>query len=178
MPVPGLERDSGGDSDEERNKKFSVVVRGDIDGLLFASPSSSSSHSSSLLGGERVENRTPTTSAWTHISTFPALAFVLASKRDTRFTFHASTSAVLSFESGAGLGGGNVFIYRGSGSGSESAKKETWAKQSVLKISGGSAGPLVGVGALIAPGEEGRGKGRVVLLCLCENELVVVRDVV
>ncbi|KAH8114520.1 hypothetical protein DFH11DRAFT_1689007 [Phellopilus nigrolimitatus] len=138
-PVPGLRAD-----------KPTLVVRSDIDGLLFSLP--------------------PVAEAplirWEHMSTFPALAFVLASKRDTRFTFHLSSEAVFAFESGSGIGGGNVYIYRGT------TNKEIWAKQAILKVSGGSSGALLGVGTVKKP------DGGFVLLCLCERELVIVKDIV
>lgn len=93
---------------------------------------------------------------WTHRSTYSALSFVLASKRDTRFVHHVSSDAVFAFESGARELGGNVYIYRGA------PKRDQWAKQAVLKIGGGSAGSLLGVG--IIQRESGT-----VILCLCEG---------
>ncbi|TFK91115.1 hypothetical protein K466DRAFT_644078 [Polyporus arcularius HHB13444] len=101
---------------------------------------------------------------WEHTSTYSALAFVLASKRDTRFVHHVSSKAVFAFESGAQDLGGNVYVYRGAG------PKENWAKQAILKIGGGSAGSLLGVGLMKA-------QGKVVILCLCEGELVVLHDI-
>ena len=88
-----------------------------------------------------------------------ALAFVLASKRNTRFAFQSGSSAVIAFESG----GGNVFIYHGSQRGDISAK------QAILKVSGGAGGSLLGVGTLTTA------SGRV-LLCLCEQEIVLIHD--
>ena len=100
---------------------------------------------------------------WEHTSTYSALAFVLASKRDTRFVHHVASKAVFAFESGAQDLGGNVYIYRGAG------PKENWAKQVILKIGGGAAGSLLGVGLM-------KVQGKVVVLCLCEGELVVLHD--
>ncbi|TBU28586.1 hypothetical protein BD311DRAFT_758024 [Dichomitus squalens] len=97
---------------------------------------------------------------WEHTSTYSALSFVLASKRDTRFVHHVSSKAVFAFESGAQDLGGNVYIYRGAG------PKENWAKQAILKIGGGLAGSLLGVGLM-------KVQGRIVILALCEGELVV-----
>ncbi|KAI0822263.1 hypothetical protein BC628DRAFT_1327771 [Trametes gibbosa] len=102
---------------------------------------------------------------WTHTATYSALAFVLASKRDTRFVHHVGHRAVFAFESGTQDLGGNVYIYRGAG------PKENWAKQAVLKVGGGSAGALLGVGLV-------KTQDKVVVLCLCEGELVVLRGVV
>ncbi|KAH9854666.1 hypothetical protein C2E23DRAFT_867262 [Lenzites betulinus] len=103
--------------------------------------------------------------AWAHTATYSALAFVLASKRDTRFVHHVAHRAVFAFESGTQDLGGNVYIYRGAG------PKENWAKQTVLKIGGGSAGALLGVGLV-------KVQEKVVVLCLCEGELVVLHGVV
>ncbi|RPD62409.1 hypothetical protein L226DRAFT_504266 [Lentinus tigrinus ALCF2SS1-7] len=100
---------------------------------------------------------------WEHTSTYSALAFVLASKRDTRFVHHVSSKAVFAFESGAQDLGGNVYVYRCAG------PKENWAKQAILKIGGGEAGSLLGVGLVMA-------QDKVVILCLCEGELVVLHD--
>ncbi|EIW59480.1 uncharacterized protein TRAVEDRAFT_166874 [Trametes versicolor FP-101664 SS1] len=102
--------------------------------------------------------------AWTHTGTYSALAFVLASKRDTRFVHHVAHDAVFAFESGTQDLGGNVYIYRGVG------PRENWAKQTVLKVGGGVAGALLGVGLM-------KMQGKVVVLCLCEGELVVLHSV-
>jgi hypothetical protein len=138
----------------------SVVGKLDIDGLLYTlSPS-----------------QTSALSTWTHTSTFPALAFVLASKRDTRFALHAGATAVLAFESGSsGSGSGNVYVYRGA------PGKSKWGKQAVLKVAGGSAGALLGVTALLNPSSmpsAERAPEGIVILALCEKELIVLRDVV
>ena len=101
---------------------------------------------------------------WEHTSTYSALSFVLASKRDTRFVHHVSSKAVFAFESGAQEVGGNIYIYRGAG------PKENWAKQAILKIGGGLAGSLLGVGLM-------KVQNKVVILALCEGELVVLHGV-
>ncbi|KAG1822860.1 uncharacterized protein BJ212DRAFT_1296804 [Suillus subaureus] len=127
----------------------SMVVKNGIDGILFA------------LDEAQGVGSLPT---WTHSSTFSALAFVLASKRDTRFTYHVSSKAVLAFENGSRDRGGNVYIYRGGRPG------QLWAKQSVLKVGDGSAGSLLGVGTFkTAQGHT--------IVCLCENELVVMHNI-
>lgn len=102
---------------------------------------------------------------WKHENTFSALAFVLASKRDTRFTYHASDT-VFAFENGTQDRGGNVYIYRSSG------PEELWAKQSVLAVGRGGAGSLLGIGAIASGIEAGN-----TIICLCENELVILRSV-
>lgn len=121
----------------------SLIIKSDIDGLLFDTPP-----------------------IWKHAATYPALAFVLASKRDTRFTYHLNSQAVLAFESGARSdGSGNVYVYRGCNRG------EKWAKQGVFQQGPGS-GALIGAGAVVGK------NGEAVVLCLSERELMVCQHVV
>ncbi|KZT12048.1 uncharacterized protein LAESUDRAFT_733918 [Laetiporus sulphureus 93-53] len=127
----------------------SLVLKNGVDGLLYE-----------LSAGSEANDKP----AWIHTSTYSALAFVLASKRDTRFTHHVSSKAVLAFESGSRDIGGNVYIYRGA------STQEKWAKQAVVKVGGGGAGSLLGVG-LIEAGSKSA------MVCLCEGELIVLRDV-
>ncbi|KAG2129105.1 hypothetical protein DEU56DRAFT_982371 [Suillus clintonianus] len=127
----------------------SMVVKNGIDGTLFT------------LDEAQTVGSLPT---WTHSATFSALAFVLASKRDTRFTYHVSSKAVLAFENGSRDRGGNVYIYRGGLPG------QIWAKQSVLKVGDGGAGSLLGVGTFKTV------QGHTIV-CLCENELVVMDNI-
>jgi len=136
-PLPGI------------GNEISMVVKHTIDGLLF------------VLSDEDKASGTP---VWTHSSTFSALAFVLASKRDTRFTYHVPSKAVLAFESGGPEYGGNLYIYR------DAKPKRNLAKQAILKLAGHTSGSLLGVGAI-------RNGGEVVILCLCERELLVLRNV-
>ncbi|KAF9497678.1 hypothetical protein BDN71DRAFT_1467056 [Pleurotus eryngii] len=124
----------------------SIVTKNNVDGAVFALSSSSRSE-------------------WDHISTFSALAFVLASKQDTRFTYHIPWTAAFAFENGSSGRGGNLYIYRAA------PLQETWAKQAVLKIGNGLAGSLLGVGAL-------RVGDDTILACLTEGELVIVAGVV
>jgi hypothetical protein len=134
------------------SEAWSVVTRHDIDGLLY----------SRALSDEGSGHK----SCWKHTATFPALSFVLASKRDTRFAVHLNSSVALAFESGlAGAGSGNVYIYRGV------SGKSKWGKQAVLKVSGGSAGALLGVVALV---DENK---KIIFAALCENALVILKDV-
>lgn len=135
LPMPGV----------AQGAPLSLVVKNDIDGPVFTLDN--------VAGLE-----------WKHTATYPALGFVLASKRDTRFTFHVSSDAVLAFESGArNNGGGNVYIYRGSEPG------DKWAKQGVFQQQT-DAGTLLGVCAVMSK------QGQLVLLCLSESELTVCRD--
>ena len=134
----------------------SLIIKSDIDGLLYNLTSSRTS-----AGVEE--------SAWTHTSTFPALSFVLASKQDVRFTHHISDRLVLAFESGSRGLGFNIYIYQAT-----TTRSAEWAKQSVIRVGDGATGPLLGVGALTLDVEGGK---KVVILCLCENELVVIRDI-
>ncbi|KAI0300295.1 hypothetical protein BC826DRAFT_1090322 [Russula brevipes] len=128
---------------------ISMVVKHAIDGPLF------------VLSDEDAAGGRP---AWTHLSTFSALAFVLASKRDTRFTYHVPSKAVLAFEGGGAEYGGNLYIYRGAQPKSDSAK------QAILKITGSTSGSLLGVGAI-------QNSENIAILCLCEKELLVLRNV-
>jgi HSP20 family molecular chaperone IbpA len=128
--------------------EISLVIKNSLDGIVFSLPPAC------------VTSSAPT---WTHTSTFPALAFVLASKQDTRFTYHVPSKAVLAFDNGVRDRGGNVYVYR-----SSKAAKEKWAKQVVLKVGDGSGGSLLGVGVLKMS------QGGHVLLCLCEGELVMI----
>lgn len=129
----------------------SLVLKNGVDGVLFTLNETSSP-------SEPPE--------WKHTSTFSALSFVLASKRDTRFVHHISSQAVLAFESGFR---GNVYIYRNT-----SKLHDKYAKQAVLKIGGGtSGGSLLGVGMIRTKNE-----GKPVIVCLCEGEWIVAHDVV
>ena len=127
----------------------SLVIKNGLDGVAYT------------LKRAGAPNEIP---RWEHTSTFSALSFVLASKRDTRFVHHVSSEAVFAFESGARDLGGNVYIYRGA------SPKENWAKQAILKIGGGSAGSLLGVGLM-------KVLGKVVILALCEGELAVLHGI-
>lgn len=120
----------------------SIVVKHSLDGAVF-----SFRHSE--------------TPAWVHDATFSALAFVLASKQDTRFTYHIPSKVVLAFENGSKDRGGNLYVYR------SAPRSEKWAKQAVLKVGDGSAGSLLGVGCT---------QGQA-LLCLCEAQLVVIHGI-
>lgn len=128
------------------NSQPSLVVKNNLDGPVFT-----------------LSDAKPPT--WTHTSTFHALAFVLASKQDTRFTYHVPSKAVFTFENGTRYRGGNVYIYRAA------LHNEKWPKQNVLQVGDGMGGSLLGVGALVST------VGKTVILCLTEGQLVLIRDI-
>jgi hypothetical protein len=138
------------------------LLAGPIPGLTHSAPAIVSKHGLdgalfSLSDGQ----------AWIHTTTFPALAFVLASKREVRFALHAGSRGVLALEAGsAARGAGNVYWYQGG------QKKEKYGKQTIVRVGGGSlvGGMLVGVGVLKAKNSHRKG-----IVCLCEREVVVIR---
>ena len=132
-PLPGISRADP-----------TFIIKSHIDGALFSFVTSANQPS------------------WEHKSSYSALAFVLASKRDTRFTYHTD-GAVFAFESGSKDRGGNVYIYRAT------SVTSKWAKQAVLKVDDGRGGSLLGVGAWNGP--EGP-----VVVCLTEGELVMLKS--
>ncbi|KAF5360472.1 hypothetical protein D9756_004720 [Leucocoprinus leucothites] len=127
----------------------SLIVKSNIDGTVFE------------LGGDISGSSQPP--QWKHTATFPALAFVLASKRDTRFTHHIPGQCVFAFESGSNNRGGNVYIYYPAG------PKALTAKQSILKINDGRGGALMGIGSFTD------NHGKAVIACLTEGELTLIR---
>jgi len=137
---------------------WSIVIKKGVDGLLFDCNDTPTG----------ITNSHP---PWKHEATFSALAFVLASKRDTRFTFHLHSKAVVALDSGAAspIGGGNAYIYHTTERG-----EDKWAKQAVLKVGGGTAGALLGVVGI----PENKRLGQTKIVCLCERELVVIQGIV
>lgn len=136
----------------------SLVIKSAVDGLIFTPPANGAS---------------PAKKAWTHTSTVPALAFVLSSKRDIRLVRHLLTASgeekeeytVLAFDAGgAGAGQGNVYVYYPPDS-------KTVARQGLVRVSGGERGALLGLGSVPVKG------GRKVIVALCENELVVLHNI-
>ncbi|KAJ7784587.1 hypothetical protein B0H16DRAFT_1493053 [Mycena metata] len=124
----------------------SLVVKNGLDGTVFS------------LEATSTPEQPP---KWIHTSTFSALSFVLASKTDTRFTYHLPSKAVFAFDSGMRERAGNVYIYRAA------PPSELWAKQAVLTV--GQGGSLLGVGAV-------KTKGGTVLLCLTEKQLILISN--
>jgi hypothetical protein len=129
-----------------------LIVKSAIDGLCYRSPQSD-----------------PTSTAWTHASTTPALAFVLSSKRDIRLVRHISDSSngttVLAFDAGSTgeQAQGNVYVYY-------PPDDKMYAKQGVVGVSGREKGALLGVGRVDVGGKD-------VVVVLCEKELVVLHGV-
>jgi hypothetical protein len=124
----------------------SLVIKNGIDGPLFTGPI------------------VPSVDLWEHVSTFPALGFVLASKRDTRFSFHLGSSAAVAIESGGREASPNMYIYY-------DAKGNSRAKQGIVRLgNSGTAGSLLGVAGI----ETQMG---LVVTCLRERELVIVRNI-
>jgi len=125
---------------------FTLVTKNTVDGLVYGLQTSSQSVAQPI---------------WIHESTFPALAFVLATKRDTRFVHHVRGKGVLAFESGSSVGGNNVFIYKAT-----KKPRDVSAKQAILQVISDNSGSLLGVGAVEV-------ERNTFVLCLCEKELVV-----
>lgn len=142
IPIQLLSLPLTGSGDTE----LSLVVKNNLDGTVHT-----------------LDSKDPNSPVWTHTSTFSALSFVLASKQDTRFTFH-STKGVFAFEGGMRDLGGNVYIYR------ITSPKAKWAKQAILRVGDGFGGSLLGVGMLHIDGF------MPVLLCLAEGELIMLRN--
>lgn len=159
LPLP----QAYGDAQEQDS---SIAIKHDVDGLLFSPPS------------ERSE------SPWTHISTFPALAFVLASKRDVVQVYHSSDKLCLALESGSPVRSQNTnasssyssmqtakmnaYLYYPPPSGS----KAKTAKQKVISLADPSAGAILGAAGIR------RSEKSLDIAILCEKELVVIRDAV
>lgn len=140
-----------------------LLLKRDLDGTLYT------------LSKTEKEPFVP---EWEHTSTYPALAFVLASKQDTRFVYHVPPSSatnekgvVLAFESGTlssssystTMRGGNLYIYH-----PPPKAKENWAAQAVLKVDEGPDGALMGVGGLVLGGVK-------VIICLTEGSIVLLK---
>lgn len=123
---------------------ISIVSKHDLDGLVF-----------SLSKG---------TTKWQHNATYSALAFVLASKLDTRFTHYIPSKGVFAFESGLRTQTGNVYIYK------PSPVKDKWAKQTILKVADGIGGGLLGVSFIR------RSQNNFLVVCLLENQLVLLEN--
>ncbi len=169
-----------------------VVIKHDLDGAIFTSSSAAASD-------------------WKHTATMPALAFVLASKRDAqRVHIHRRQKVddkdagyvALAFESapqvtGSGgngssniaSGAGNLFLYY---SPSNSTAKH--AQSRVVRLGanavvqgsdlkdgssdevGSASGALLGVCSAVIPRAKEQGEAEV-LLCLCENRILLLRGV-
>ncbi|GAA6063273.1 hypothetical protein JCM10212_004288 [Sporobolomyces blumeae] len=161
-----------------------ITIKHDVDGLVFSPPTDRTPHPPSTDNTPGARRRNPF--EWTHTSTFPALAFVLATKRDTKFIHHLSSRCVLAFDSPSILSNasassdpssssersvttasaGNLFIYL-----APEPRGALKGKQMVIKLgtAGRSTGQLMGVAGVELEG------GEVAVVALCENELLVIR---
>ncbi|GJN89422.1 hypothetical protein Rhopal_002402-T1 [Rhodotorula paludigena] len=173
--------DDADDDDVTAGATTTLAIKHDVDGLVFSAPSPSSSSNDPSL-------------EWTHTATLPALAFVLATKRDTRFVYHLTRPSVVPPSRSAGLafafdapallpgpapssatsgaGGGNCFVYIAPPAVPRGGARGT---QLVLRVGQPGAGPLLGVAAVeVARGGEGTER-EVVVVALCEREVCVLR---
>lgn len=131
----------------------SIVIKGNVDGHVFAPTADPS---------------------WQHLSTNPALSFVLASKRDVHFTFHLvrdSMATILAFES-RGAAGGNIYVYwpiEDDSLAKSGKRKAETGKQGVIKY-GEEAGSIVGV-------QRVRLEGRDVLVAIGEHAIILLHDI-
>ncbi|GAA5991949.1 hypothetical protein JCM10908_002286 [Rhodotorula pacifica] len=141
---------------QDESTVSTIAVQHDVDGLVFETPTMAAEY------------------RWRHSLTFPALAFVLATKRDTRFVHHLDHRACLAFDSPALLPGparsrpvgsaGNAFIYV-----RPEDPKAKQGIQHVVKVGSPACGGLLGVVATrLSSGEP-------VVVALCEHELVTLR---
>ncbi|PPR01743.1 hypothetical protein CVT24_001563 [Panaeolus cyanescens] len=141
-----------------KSDDVSLVLKQDLDGTLFELDTGfkQGSDSASLKNPE-----------WKHTNTYSALSFVLASKQDTRFTYHIPGYGVLAMEGGSIRDRGcNLYIYRAPKNPGTKNKHE---KQSILGIVDGSGGALLGAGCV-------RGlSGEPIIVCLTERDLVLIK---
>ncbi|WVW83717.1 hypothetical protein I302_105738 [Kwoniella bestiolae CBS 10118] len=159
-----------------------IIIKSAVDGLLFHP-------------GTQELTKHP----WKHLSTNPALAFVLSSKRDLRLIKHFTTSSrdVHPHENeepsspssskrlkptSIGDGGARTTVLAfdsGSSVGQGNLYvyyppvpgERNTAKQGVIPVSGGDKGALLGVGQV-------KVKGRDLVLVLTEKSLVLVKNVI
>lgn len=158
----------------DRPESSAVVIKHDLDGAIFTS-----NHGS-----------------WKHVATMPALAFVLASKRDARRVhIHKRKEGgwvVLAFESApqvtgsgnstaAGSGAGNLFLYYSPASATDKHASSRVVRLGTSTIkdgeedAGGASGALLGVCSVSLPCPEGELEEA--LVCLCENRILMLRGV-
>ncbi|WRT66192.1 uncharacterized protein IL334_003145 [Kwoniella shivajii] len=174
--------------EKEESLEEGIIIKSAVDGLLFSTKGSQ---------GQRDITKKP----WKHISTNPALAFVLSSKRDLRFTRHLTINTNTNPNSNSqshsqddvsptspsstkgqkidNMDTQTTLLAFDSGSSIGqgnlyvyySPHSKTEARQGVIPVSGGDKGALLGVGVVKVKGKE-----RVVILC--ENALVVLKGVI
>lgn len=130
---------------------LSILIKHDVDGLVFLPPA------------------TPPSTTWTHISTFPAVAFVLATKRNSTFIHHflsptsRTESVVFALTSSATATGGpgNLFAYF-----MPEEEKSKIGVQKVVSIGQAGSGALLGVAGIEVGGKK-------LVVVLMEKELGV-----
>ncbi|KAG8904791.1 hypothetical protein FRB99_001180 [Tulasnella sp. 403] len=160
-PLPSPQR-----SAEDLARLPALVIKNDIDGVVFNPPRGLLESEGVQVDQDEKPKSHPGNLEWVHTSTFSALSFVLASKRDLRFVYHIGTKVVLAFEGNRGDAGENVYIYRAT-----ATNTARTADQAIIRIGGGTAGTLLGACGIMGPD----GRSRVV--CLCEKQLVVLPEI-
>jgi len=119
----------------------SILVKRGYDALLF----------------HPIPSQSDSLPNWLHTGTFPALDYVLASKRNILLTFHLDCQACLGIESGYSA---NAYLYMPP---LPESKAKT-ARQGVLRL--GESGLALGVGAL-------KLDSKTKIVILCQNELII-----
>ena len=108
---------------------------------------------------------------WAHTSIFRFIcpSLVLASKQDVRYTHNVSGRLVLAFGSGSRGLWFNICLYEAT-----PTHSAQWAQQSEIRVGAAAKGLLLGAGVLTL---DVQGRERVVIICPCENEVIVAQDV-
>ncbi|EGF97105.1 uncharacterized protein MELLADRAFT_87943 [Melampsora larici-populina 98AG31] len=113
--------------------RSSIMIKNDIDGLVFESPISSTRSMSPNY-------------QWDHIQTIPAMSFVMASKRDIRLSCYTEDQTIIFEDSRVSMEDegkqqiGNMMIYYHS-----KHSKPIQSDQSVIKLNQTPCGSLIGV---------------------------------
>ncbi|OCF74794.1 hypothetical protein I204_05176 [Kwoniella mangroviensis CBS 8886] len=171
------------------NQGYGIIIKSAVDGLLF-------SPQGQLQAPENI-----TKNPWKHLSTNPALAFVLSSKRDLRLIKHFTTSVSpqevhphgdveptspsLSkrLKPSSVSGGGSRTTVLAFDSGSSVGQGNLYvyyppavgdkntAKQGVIPVSGGEKGALLGVGHV-------KVRGKDLVIVLTEKSLLIVKNII
>ncbi|WWC70371.1 uncharacterized protein I206_104321 [Kwoniella pini CBS 10737] len=149
------------DKEEEEEEEFGIIIKSAFDGLLFSPPFSATKTNDSNLIKKQ----------WKHISTNPALSFVLSSKKDLRLIKHLNLNnnnktIVFAFDSGtSSIGQGNIYIYY-----NPEKNEKFYSKQSILPISGGEKGALLGINSIKINEKQ-------IILALTEKYLIILKDI-
>jgi hypothetical protein len=145
------------------NPPSSIIAKHDVDGLLFEPPADPSQ-------------------PWKHLTTYPALSFVLASKRDVVHVYHHGTKLALGLETGSPVAMQrqaaqqsysslqaskmNAYVYCPPPPGS----KAKTAQQKVVRLGEADAGAVLGAIAV-------ERDDQLDIAILCERELIVMKNV-